>query len=58
MFLGLGPGAGKNGGFIVSEGSVEDILNENKSLTAQYLNGSKEIKKPKKRSSFNKKGKA
>ena len=53
--LDLGPGAGKNGGFIVSEGSVEDILNENKSLTAQYLNGSKEIKIPKKRSSFNKK---
>ena len=53
--LDLGPGAGKDGGFIVSEGSVEDILNENKSLTAQYLNGSKEIKIPKKRSSFNKK---
>ena len=51
----LGPGAGKDGGHIVSQGSVEDILKENKSLTAQYLNGSKEIKIPKKRSSLNKK---
>ena len=53
--LDLGPGQGKDGGFIVSEGSVEDILKENKSLTAQYLNGSKEIKIPEKRSSYNKK---
>ena len=52
----LGPGAGKDGGYIVSQGSVEDILKENKSLTAQYLNGSKEIKIPKKRSSHDKKG--
>ena len=51
----LGPGAGKDGGYIVSQGTVEDILKENKSLTAQYLNGSKEINIPKKRSSFNKK---
>ena len=51
----LGPGAGKDGGYIVSQGTIDQILSENKSLTAQYLNGSKKIEMPIKRLDFNKK---
>ncbi|MBR5598786.1 MAG: excinuclease ABC subunit UvrA [Alphaproteobacteria bacterium] len=45
----MGPGAGEKGGEIVAEGSVEDVLKNNNSLTAQYLNGKKEISVPLKR---------
>jgi len=41
----IGPYAGKHGGKIISEGSPEAILKE-QTLTAQYLNGQKEIKVP------------
>lgn len=33
----LGPEAGKKGGYIVAEGTPEDIIKEKKSLTGQYL---------------------
>jgi len=45
----LGPGAGKHGGDIVAQGSLDDILNSEKSLTAKYLNGKFKIEVPKKR---------
>ena len=45
----MGPGAGDIGGEVVAEGSVEDVLKNKKSLTAQYLNGQKEISVPVKR---------
>ena len=45
----IGPGAGKHGGEICAHGSLDDILNNKKSITAQYLSGKKEIKTPKKR---------
>jgi len=45
----LGPGAGNNGGEIVSQGDLESIIRAKKSLTADYLNGKKTIKVPKKR---------
>jgi excinuclease ABC subunit A len=35
----LGPGAGKQGGEIVAQGKLKDILKTKKSLTAQYING-------------------
>jgi excinuclease ABC subunit A len=44
----IGPAAGKHGGKIVSEGGPEEILKHH-TLTAQYLNGEKEIAVPKKR---------
>ncbi len=44
----IGPAAGKHGGEIVSEGTPSEIL-KHKTLTAEYLNGSKEIEIPKKR---------
>jgi len=39
----LGPGAGTHGGAIVAEGTPQEFLLQ-KSLTADYLNGNKEIK--------------
>lgn len=44
----IGPAAGRHGGEIVSEGTPEEIKNYN-TLTADYLNGNKEIEIPKKR---------
>ena len=35
----IGPGAGVHGGCIVAQGTFADILNNNESLTAQYLSG-------------------
>lgn len=37
--LDLGPGAGEHGGYMVAEGTLQDILNEPKSLTGAYLSG-------------------
>jgi len=42
----MGPGAGKHGGEIVAEGSLKDILAEERSLTGQYLSGKKKIEVP------------
>ena len=43
------PGAGKHGGEICAEGSLEDILNNPNSITAKYLSGERQIVIPKKR---------
>ena len=48
----IGPAAGKHGGEIVSEGSPKEILKHH-TLTADYLNGTKEIAIPKKRRAGN-----
>jgi excinuclease ABC subunit A len=42
----MGPGAGKHGGEIVAEGSLNDIIAEERSLTGQYLSGKKKIHVP------------
>ena len=44
----VGPGAGKNGGEIVAQGTPEEIKKDKKSLTGQYLSGKKSIEAPKK----------
>ncbi|WP_299765297.1 excinuclease ABC subunit UvrA [uncultured Dokdonia sp.] len=44
----IGPRAGKYGGEIISEGTPEELVNHS-TLTAQYLNGEKEITIPKER---------
>jgi len=41
--LDLGPGAGTNGGKITFEGTVEQILNNGKTVTGQYIGGMKSI---------------
>ena len=45
----VGPGAGSHGGEIVAAGTLEDILNEPRSITGQYLSGFKKIPVPSQR---------
>lgn len=45
----IGPGAGIHGGEIVATGTPTQVLKSKRSITAQYLNGVKEIATPKKR---------
>lgn len=45
----VGPNAGEHGGEIVAVGHLEDIKKEPKSLTGQYLSGTKRIEVPKER---------
>jgi excinuclease ABC subunit A len=47
--LDLGPGAGVHGGELVAAGTLPEILQSKKSLTAQYLTGELSIPIPKKR---------
>ena len=49
----VGPGAGSHGGEIVAAGTLEDILNCEKSITGQYLSGAKKIPVPSERRSGN-----
>ncbi len=48
FILDIGFGAGVHGGHIAAQGTMQQILNSN-SITAQYLNGSKQIEIPKQR---------
>ncbi len=51
----IGPGAGVHGGEIIAQGTVDDILKCEDSLTGKYLSGKEEIETPKKRHPFDKK---
>ncbi|MGY1750955.1 excinuclease ABC subunit UvrA [Modestobacter sp. SYSU DS0511] len=42
----IGPGAGEHGGEVVVSGTVQDLLESERSLTGQYLSGRKEITIP------------
>ncbi len=42
----MGPGAGVHGGEVVAQGTLKQILKSKKSLTADYLNGTREITVP------------
>ncbi len=48
----IGPGAGEHGGEILAQGSVQDIISCENSLTGQYLSGKAFIQIPKKRKAF------
>lgn len=50
----LGPGAGSQGGELVAEGSLKQLLRSKKSITAKYLNGELEIATPKTRRTWTK----
>jgi len=52
--LDIGPGAGRHGGEIVSQGNFDELKNH-QTLTADYLTGRKKIKIPQKRRTGNKK---
>ncbi len=45
----IGPEAGINGGELVAQGTVEDIINCPRSITGQYLSGKRKIEVPAKR---------
>jgi excinuclease ABC subunit A len=45
----MGPGAGVHGGHIVSEGTPQEVADDPKSVTGQYLSGTKMIAIPKER---------
>jgi excinuclease ABC subunit A len=51
MIIDIGPEAGTNGGYLVAQGTYEEILKAD-SLTAKYLNGEEKIEVPKKRRKF------
>ncbi len=45
----IGPGAGVHGGEVVSKGTPKDVADDPKSLTGQYLSGTREIAVPSER---------
>jgi excinuclease ABC subunit A len=42
----MGPGAGVHGGQVVAQGTPEEVMNNTKSLTADYLTGRKQVPIP------------
>jgi excinuclease ABC subunit A len=46
--LDIGPGAGVHGGHIVAAGTPQQVMQQEKSITGQYLQGKKTITRPKK----------
>ncbi len=48
----IGPGAGRNGGQLVAQGTLADILACKESVTGQYLSGKREIALPSKRRKY------
>lgn len=49
----IGPGAGRNGGYLVAEGAPKDVMKVEKSLTGQYLSGERFIPIPRNRAKPN-----
>ncbi len=47
--LDIGPGAGRNGGHVVAQGTPQDIINNPLSTTGQFLSGMRQILIPEKR---------
>jgi excinuclease ABC subunit A len=45
----MGPGAGEHGGWVVTTGTLSDVMECRESLTGQYLSGAKQIHLPDKR---------
>ena len=51
----IGPGAGINGGHVISKGTPEEVMKDKNSLTGRYLSGVDKIEVPKTRRKGNKK---
>jgi excinuclease ABC subunit A len=49
----LGPGAGKHGGLVIAEGTVDEVRNNKESITGRYLRGEIEIPIPEVRRRMN-----
>lgn len=45
----IGPGAGINGGYVISKGTPEEVMKDKNSLTGRYLSGIEKIEVPKTR---------
>ncbi|EJO5346863.1 excinuclease ABC subunit UvrA [Clostridium botulinum] len=45
----IGPGAGEHGGEVVAAGTLEEVMNTEKSITGQYIKGVRKISVPKER---------
>lgn len=45
----IGPGAGVHGGYVLAQGTAEEIAKSDNSITGKYLSGRKQIAVPKKR---------
>lgn len=46
QIIDIGPGAGINGGYVVAQGTLQEIMDTPDSLTGQYLSGVKKIPVP------------
>jgi excinuclease ABC subunit A len=42
----IGPGAGKHGGYVVAEGTPQEVMKNKKSMTGRYLSGIEKIEIP------------
>ena len=42
----IGPGAGVHGGHIVAQGTIDDVMQVEESLTGAYMSGKREIAIP------------
>lgn len=51
----IGPGAGESGGYVVAEGTPEEVMNNENSITGRYLKGTEKIELPEKRRKGSKK---
>ncbi len=49
QIIDIGPGAGAHGGYVMAQGTAEEIKQVEKSITGQYLSGRKQIPVPKTR---------
>ncbi len=49
IIVDIGPGAGAAGGYLVAQGTLEDIKNCEESVTGQFLSGKRKISVPEKR---------
>ncbi|HET6865237.1 MAG TPA: excinuclease ABC subunit UvrA [Solirubrobacteraceae bacterium] len=47
--LDMGPGAGEHGGYVVAEGTAEEVTKVAESLTGQFLAGTRKIEVPRRR---------
>ena len=53
QIIDIGPGAGVHGGYVIGQGTAEEIKNTNGSITGDYLSGRKQITVPKHRRKSN-----
>ncbi|HOO68208.1 MAG TPA: excinuclease ABC subunit UvrA, partial [Bacilli bacterium] len=51
----IGPGSGLSGGYVVAQGTPEEVMNNKESITGKYLSGELNIAVPNKRRKGNKK---